>query len=430
MLAPRILIARTLLPRLLALRNTLRTRLVLAISLLALAFCALLLAIQIETTRRAVHEEVEAANRIATQLLSRVVQIAGAEGLPALRQFLEGTGRIRANDITIYNSANQVVYRSPPSMYKAHARAPDWFSALVLPRIEPRVVNIAGGRLVVESEASRAALDGWEDTRWLAGLSAAFILASALVVALVAGRQADRTESELHNSRAVHEWLQERIEDERKHLARELHDEVAQSVTAIKSIALALPSLPADQSKQAAAAIADGATELYDSMQAIVSRLRPLAIDSLGLSASLQDLVAQAQRAPGTPLIELQLTHADQVPKSLRLTVYRIAQEALTNAIRHSQARRISIKLSLHDQRLLLSIDDDGCGFKSVTSRRPHSGIQGGFGVRGMHERAETVGGKLWLSRSALGGASVCADLPLRAVAAALPPQASSSFES
>jgi two-component system, NarL family, sensor histidine kinase UhpB len=392
-------------------RSTLRARLILAISLLALAFCALLLAIQIETTRRAVREEVEAANRITAQLLSRVAQIAGTEGLSALRNFLDGTGRIRANNITLFGPNNEVLYQSPPSHYKQNIEAPDWFAAWVLPDSAPRVVTIAGGRMVIEPEASRAALDGWEDSRDLAGLSAVFILAMVLVVVVVAGRQADRTEHELENSRAVHEWLQTRIESERKHLAQELHDEVAQSVTAIKSLALALPALSSEQSRQAASAIADGATQLYDSMQAIVSRLRPLAIDSLGLSASLQDMVEQASRAPNSPAIELQMSHAEAVPAALRLTVFRIAQEALTNALRHANAKRIRIALLVEHNRIELSINDDGQGLADRAGQSD-SGPRG-FGLRGMQERAEAVGGKLTLARSIGGGVSLRAELPV-----------------
>ena len=387
---------------------------ILAISLLALAFCALLLAIQIETTRRAVREEIEAANRITAQLLSRVAQLAGAEGLPALRNFLQGTGRIRASNITLYSPADEILYQSPPSNYKQNSRAPDWFAALVVPDSSPRIVDLVGGKMVIEPESSRAALDGWEDTRDLAGLSAIFVLASALVVAVVAGRQAGRTENELENSRAVHEWLQSRIEAERKHLARELHDEVAQSVTAIKSLALALPALSAEQSQQAAAAIADGATQLYGSMQAIVSRLRPLAIDDLGLSASLRDMVDQARRTPGSPSIELQMIDADAVPAALRLTVFRIVQEALTNALRHANAKTILISLNVSKLQIDLSICDDGNGIANdaIGNTLAASG-RTGFGLRGMLERAESVGGKLTLGNGPRGGFKLHAELPV-----------------
>ena len=408
-------------------RSTLRTRLVIAISLLALGFCALLLTIQIETTRRAVREEIEAANRITAQLLTRVAQIAGADGLSALLTFLQGTGRIRANNITLVSPSNEILYQSPPSLYKQNSRAPAWFAALVIPEVSPRVIDITGGKMIIEPEASRAALDGWEDTRDLAGMSALFILASALLVAGVAGRQANQTENELENSRAVHEWLQSRIESERKHLAQELHDEVAQSVTAIKSLALALPALSAEQSSQAASAIANGATELYDSMQAIVSRLRPLAIDSLGLSAGLQDMVSQASRTPNSPKIELQMNRPEAVPDALRLTVFRIAQEALTNALRHANARTIQIALNVSNEQIELSISDDGNGMRNgALDAALDASVDGaldealaaaeprGFGLRGMQERAEAVGGKLILANRLRGGVSLRAELPVQ----------------
>lgn len=83
--------------------RSLRARLVLAIALLGILFCAVLTTIQIETTRRAVREEVGAANRVTEQLLARVGQTAGGDGVLAVQRFLEGTGRIRANDISVFD---------------------------------------------------------------------------------------------------------------------------------------------------------------------------------------------------------------------------------------------------------------------------------------------------------------------------------------
>lgn len=261
-------------------------------------------------------------------------------------------------------------------------------------------MRLAGGKVDIAAEPSRAILDGWEDTRWLVGFAAGFVLLSALVVALAAGRAADRTEHLLEDSRAVHDWLQQRIEAERKLLAQDLHDEVAQSVTAIKSIARALPDLPPAQAREAADAIATGAAQLYDGMQAIVSRLRPLAIDTLGLEASLNDLVAQLRRQPGAPAISFAATGADRVPEALRLPTFRIAQEALTNAIRHADARQVSVRLEAGADRVELRVSDDGRGIdpalQTGTERGTESGAAwGGFGLRGMRERALAAGGTL-----------------------------------
>ena len=185
-------------------------------------------------------------------------------------------------------------------------------------------------------------------------------------------------------------------------------------MTAIKSLALALPALSAEQSNQAATAIADGATQLYDSMQAIVSRLRPLAIDDLGLSASLRDMVDQARRTPGSPLIELQMKDADAVPAALRLTVFRIVQEALTNALRHANAKTILISLNVSQQQIDLSICDDGDGIASTAVGNSIAAPdRTGFGLRGMLERAEAVGGKLTLASGPRGGLNLHAELPV-----------------
>jgi len=112
---------------------TLRLKINLLVSLLTLAFVAGVLWLQIGNMRASIREEVVAANRVASQMLTRLSFLYAAEGTPAMLAFLQGVGRVRANDITLYDAAGVELYRSPPSPYKAGRDAPAWFSGMVSP---------------------------------------------------------------------------------------------------------------------------------------------------------------------------------------------------------------------------------------------------------------------------------------------------------
>ena len=110
----------------------LRTRLNLVVAGLTAAFVIVLIAAQIQNARASVHEEIVAANRVASQLLGRLAGIYSREGGPELLlQFLGQLGRVRANDIVLRSSAGEELYRSPPPTWKAGREAPRWFARLL-----------------------------------------------------------------------------------------------------------------------------------------------------------------------------------------------------------------------------------------------------------------------------------------------------------
>ena len=112
---------------------SLRLKINLIVAALTLLFTATMIALQVRSMRESVYEEVVAANRVASQLLQRTVWLHAAQGAPALLTFLQGIGRIRSNDITLFDAQGLELYRSPPSTYKAGRDAPKWFSALIAP---------------------------------------------------------------------------------------------------------------------------------------------------------------------------------------------------------------------------------------------------------------------------------------------------------
>ena len=102
---------------------------------------ASMIALQLDALRSAVREEVVATNRVTTQLLQRVGRVYAEGGPLGLVRFLEQLGRVRANDITLIDSTGRVLYRSPPSTYKAGREAPAWFAALVVPQASHQAVS-------------------------------------------------------------------------------------------------------------------------------------------------------------------------------------------------------------------------------------------------------------------------------------------------
>lgn len=428
-------------------------------------FVGLLVWQQIDSTRRSVREEVEAASLVATQLLTRVTWIYGQSGLAGMTEFLARLGRVRANEIELLDPAGDVLYRSPPSPYKAGRDAPDWFAQIVSPPMTPREIELPSGRLLVRADPSRAALDGWDDLQrllwvallvflcgnllayWLAGrtlrplarvvdglremergayhtrlpelagkearlMSHAFnAMAQAVEESVAAKKAAAEAAEKLAENRELTQIIQARIEEERGAIARELHDELGQSVTAIKSVGLSIAQRAAGKEadiEQAARLVVETAGQIYDVVHHMIPRLRPLALDRFGLADALDDLIGDWRLHH--PAIEFSLKR-EQLPHDLGDTLttaaYRIVQEAVNNAVRHAGASRIAIELGAAGGDLTISIEDNGRGLPA-NWRTP-----GHYGVIGMRERAFTLGGMLELQKPDSGGLRVFARIPL-----------------
>jgi len=444
---------------------SLRVQLNLLIAGLVTLFVVVVFAYQVVSTRSSVREEIEASNLVATQMMSNFLDEGSEDKRLALVNYLSRLGHVRAAEISLRNDAGGEVYHSPPATYKAGRDAPAWYAALVTPAPIRRELHLPGGNLLVEANASRAVLDGWDDAVrmfefgiviivlgnlfvfWLVrrttrpfqlieqGLEAmqdgayhtrlpAFANAEAAAIArafnqmaqsiednLGARREALEANIRLEQSRELALTVQNRIEEERRHIARELHDETGQSVTAIRSLALSLVQRLRDAdapARDSAQLIADTAAQLYASMHDLIPRLRPVALDNLGLAAALEEQVGEWRRQH--PHVEFGLVLGelpDDLGESYALAAFRIVQEAATNALRHGRPRRIDIDARADRGALVLEIRDDGAGLPADWQRPGH------FGVRGMRERARTLGGEVSVANRAGGGTSVAATLPL-----------------
>jgi PAS domain S-box-containing protein len=188
-------------------------------------------------------------------------------------------------------------------------------------------------------------------------------------------------------------------EEERRRIARELHDETAQTLTSLLVGLRAVEESPEiEQARQAAGTLRASVAAALDSVKRIARGLRPSILDDLGLEEALERLGVEMTRAHGF-VVDLQVTGArlPRLPEAAEVALYRIAQEALTNVARHSRAANVEVILERRPDHVLLIVEDDGVGF-DVGGAAPTQG----FGLLGMQERASLVGATLQIE-SAIG---------------------------
>ncbi len=187
-------------------------------------------------------------------------------------------------------------------------------------------------------------------------------------------------------------------EDERLQLARELHDEIGQSLTALMLQLDYIGKIaPAGINTEVVDA-REAARGSLEEVRRIARRLRPEALDDLGLVSAISHL---ADRLASRSQLEVSRSLARDLPplsRETELVIYRVAQESLTNVIRHADAKRIALSLSATGRGVLLRVADDGAGL---------DGASESAGIKGMRERAVLVGASLEIERSELGGTEV-----------------------
>lgn len=234
----------------------------------------------------------------------------------------------------------------------------------------------------------------------------------ALALDITQRHAADR---ELAESRARLQALSRQLlaaqEDERIRVAREVHDELGQALTGIKLGLSALrnrparrPSLETDRRLDAVNSAIDGAIE---AVRRIVLRLRPGVLDSLGPLAALEWEVQEFSQQAGLPVRLVLPPEPFDLDAERSTTVYRTVQEALTNVMRHANAKSVAVGLKVHPGSLVLQVTDDGRGIAENELRNPRS-----MGILGMRERAMSCGGTLEVRRAEGGGTDVVLTVP------------------
>ncbi|HEY1089827.1 MAG TPA: response regulator [Burkholderiaceae bacterium] len=223
----------------------------------------------------------------------------------------------------------------------------------------------------------------------------------------LADRELRRSKERLHEL-AGH--LQTSIERERAAIAREIHDDVGGSLTALKFDLAWLARHAGDAGlQQRVQAALETVSHAIESSQRIMHNLHPAILEQ-GLVAAVLWMGGRFEKRTGIAT-SIQTSHERiQLPAGVPLVAYRTAQEALTNVSKHAQATQVSIEISVDSGVLTLEVSDNGCGIAPGDLAKARS-----FGIRGLHERASTVGGWVDLSSSARG-TSLILSVPLTAL--------------
>jgi PAS domain S-box-containing protein len=237
-------------------------------------------------------------------------------------------------------------------------------------------VAIENGELYEDARAVRDQLRSWNR-----GLEA---------------KVAERTREVERMSRELTARVLQAQEEERGRIARELHDDTAQSLARLLiDLDLLQSQTPEDSPLAAAMArLATGLQRTLDEVRALSHDLRPAILEDFGLAAAIQAYADDWRQTFGVSIrVEVEEGKDERLPADVEIAVFRIAQETLMNAGKYAQAHEVSVSLAFPDDRVRLVIQDDGSGFDPEDLRAPSR--QGGLGLYGIRERAALVGGSV-----------------------------------
>lgn len=439
---------------------SLRFRLNLMIALAVLIIVGVGTLFVIHNARRSVWEEVRSSVNMALQLIdAAVAHQTGDRGPPmawiAELAHMEKTRHLR---IHVHQMPESVMKLDAPPLRPAPEQVPPWFAWAVAP--EPMVGEkqlLAGDtpvRITLEADPEDEIAEAWTEAKSFLFLIISLALAVAALVHVTLGHafrpvgiilqglgriergdydeplppfslpEFDRISGAINHmarvlarTRAENRALTQQSltiqEEERRHIARELHDELGQSVSGIKAMAASLRKV-ADSGDgnagEAVESIIETCDRLFDVMRAMMQRLRPSLLDEFGLAASLDDMVSGWRaRNPGVHLDFHCEAGVEECAGDTRIHLFRIVQECLTNVSRHAGARRVGIRLCPVKRGDLpwidLEVKDDGRGF---LPDQPSSG----FGLSGMKERVTSLGGELVVHSGPGEGVAIAVRVP------------------
>ncbi len=209
-------------------------------------------------------------------------------------------------------------------------------------------------------------------------------------------------------------------EEERQRIARELHDEMAQGLTALimglGRLEQAVPDMP-----MATAGLVDSvkafASRALNDTRRLILDLRPPVLDDLGLIPAVRMLAESRLEDRGVAVSITTDGMDDNLPAHLKVTIFRVLQEAINNCARHSQAKNVRIRMRADGERLQAWVEDDGVGFDLASTMRSAEG-KAAVGILGMKERASLLGGNLEIQTQPGAGTTIMLDIPLREIGA------------
>jgi signal transduction histidine kinase len=246
--------------------------------------------------------------------------------------------------------------------------------------------------------------------RWSLIATFSITLLGGVALALMTGTLTLRLGKEVERRGQDLQELSARLvrtqEEERRMLARELHDEVGQALSAIMMEA-GNAEITDNQSevREKLRSIGAMAVKTLNAVRDLALLLRPSMLDDFGLVPALNWQARETAKRTGLAIRVTAGDDCDELPDDHKTCIYRLAQEALNNAARHSGARSLQVNVKRSPGRVLFSVQDDGGGFDKRTVR--------GFGLLGMEERVRRLGGKLKIETSPGRGTAISAELPL-----------------
>jgi PAS domain S-box-containing protein len=225
-------------------------------------------------------------------------------------------------------------------------------------------------------------------------------------------KRVQQAEAELLQNRRFTRLIQTRLEEERRAIARELHDELGQCATAIRTIGAAIANRAranAPEIHGSAQKIVEVAARIYDVVHGIIRQLRPSALDHLGLEEALEEWISTFRERDSGIQVDLQLSgDMGQLGEAVNITVYRIVQESLTNVVRHAAATRVQVTVQRIGERLEVTVRDNG---KGLGERNADEATR--FGLMGMRERVEALAGTFQIDSPPGHGVCVRASIPI-----------------
>jgi signal transduction histidine kinase len=250
-----------------------------------------------------------------------------------------------------------------------------------------------------EAELTRV----YAEFRWVLLAALAVLFGLALAVSLVTGRRLMRLEAE---ARALSAQVVQAQEQERRAIARELHDEIGQALSGLLlDVGNAARAGDPSEVQVQLHAIAERAERTVDAVRRMALSLRPSMLDDLGLVAALEWQAREVGHRTGLDVQVQAEDSAGDLPDAYRTCIYRVAQEALQNCARHASAKHVRIGLERVANAVILRVEDDGKGFLANRTR--------GLGLLGMEERAAQLRGRVRVQSEPGHGTCVRAEIPL-----------------
>ena len=386
----------------------------------------------------------------AARVLSAEIGRGGAMDDARLAALFNGSRHVR---VSVLGPEGRI--RAVSRVFTRDSRPPGWFEAVLDPHVPGQTLALAdGGQVLLMPDPANEIGEDWSGLVDALLVGGVFILSAALIVHLAVGRalaplsavsaafkrveaghfgarvapagppevatlalgfnaMADRLAAADEDNRRLQAELLRLQDVERADFARDLHDEIGPYLFAVgidaAAVGQAAQARGLTDAAERAGLIASAVAHMQGQVRQMLARLRPVRAVELGLEPALTDLVAFWRARRRNVAFELTLELGDEIDlgAEAREALYRVAQEAVTNAVRHGAPSKVSIALIRAPGAVTLKVADDGLGARATNGRI-------GFGLLGMRERVDALAGELYIETGPSGrGWSVTARLPL-----------------